>query len=48
MRFIPGSHKGGIVDHADTFSDGNLLSRGPGDRRALTKVKAVNGPLQAW
>jgi len=28
MRFIPGSHKQGIVDHDDTFGTDNLLSRG--------------------
>ncbi len=28
MRFVPGSHLGGQVDHHDTFGDDNLLSRG--------------------
>ncbi|WP_039019921.1 phytanoyl-CoA dioxygenase family protein [Halocynthiibacter namhaensis] len=28
MRFIPGSHKNGIVDHEDTQDENNLLSRG--------------------
>lgn len=28
MRFIPGSHKNGILDHRDTYSGNNLLSRG--------------------
>ena len=28
MRFLPGSHKGGLVAHNDTFADDNLLSRG--------------------
>lgn len=28
MRFVPGSHKRDLVPHIDTFSDGNLLSRG--------------------
>ena len=28
MRFLPGSHKNALVDHKQTFSDTNLLSRG--------------------
>ena len=28
MRFIPGSHKEGLVEHRDTFDKNNLLSRG--------------------
>lgn len=28
MRFVPGSHLGGQVDHHDTFGPDNLLSRG--------------------
>ncbi|WP_122076514.1 phytanoyl-CoA dioxygenase family protein [Pseudophaeobacter sp. EL27] len=28
MRFIPGSHRNGIVDHQDTADGNNLLSRG--------------------
>lgn len=28
MRFVPGSHRNGIVDHQDTFAADNLLSRG--------------------
>jgi len=28
MRFVPGSHKQGIVPHRDTFDEHNLLSRG--------------------
>lgn len=45
MRFLPGSHKGGIVDHHDTFADDNLLSRG----QEIADVKesdAVHGPLK--
>ncbi len=44
MRFIPGSHKGGIVDHHDTFSDSNLLSRGQ-EIAAVDEAMAVPGPL---
>ena len=28
MRFVPGSHKGGLVDHKDTFTKSNFLTRG--------------------
>lgn len=28
MRFVPGSHKLGMVDHRDTFDDTNFLTRG--------------------
>ncbi len=28
MRVVPGSHANGQIDHADTFADDNLLSRG--------------------
>ena len=28
MRFIPGSHTGGIVPHRDTFAEENMLTRG--------------------
>ncbi len=45
MRFIPGSHKGGIVDHADTFADSNLLSRGQ-EIADVDEDAAVPGPLK--
>lgn len=28
MRFVPGSHKLGLVDHKDTFDEANFLTRG--------------------
>lgn len=28
MRFVPGSHKAGLLPHKDTFADSNLLTRG--------------------
>ncbi|MEM7226522.1 MAG: phytanoyl-CoA dioxygenase family protein [Pseudomonadota bacterium] len=28
MRFVPGSHRRGMVAHADTFADTNMLTRG--------------------
>ncbi len=45
MRFIPGSHMGGIVAHEDTFSDSNLLSRGQ-EIGGVDESKAVPGPLR--
>ncbi len=45
MRFIPGSHKGGVVAHNDTFDPNNLLSRGqsiPG----ISEADARHGPLK--
>lgn len=44
MRFIPGSHKGRIVDHADTFDQDNLLSRGQ-EIAGVNETDAVHGPL---
>ncbi len=44
MRFIPGSHKSGLVEHNDTFSSDNLLSRG----QVIANVQeehAVHGTL---
>ena len=45
MRFLPGSHKGGIVDHNDTFAEDNLLSRGQ-EIANVDEDKAVHGPLK--
>jgi ectoine hydroxylase-related dioxygenase (phytanoyl-CoA dioxygenase family) len=45
MRFIPGSHKGGIVAHKDTFADGNLLSRGQ-EIDGIEETLAEPGPLK--
>ncbi|MCH2077015.1 MAG: phytanoyl-CoA dioxygenase family protein [Rhodobacteraceae bacterium] len=45
MRFIPGSHKGGIVDHEDTFSADNLLSRGQ-EIGGIDESQAVHSPLK--
>lgn len=45
MRFIPGSHAGRIVDHADTFADDNLLSRGQ-EIAGVDEDAAVPGPLK--
>ncbi len=45
MRFISGSHKGGIAPHADTFAEANLLSRGQ-EIAGVDEGKAVPGPLK--
>lgn len=45
MRFIPGSHKNSIVDHADTFDEDNLLSRGQ-EIAGVDEAKSVHGPLK--
>lgn len=45
MRFIPGSHRGGIVPHEDTFGADNLLSRGQ-QIAGIDEAKAVHGPLE--
>lgn len=45
MRFIPGSHKGGIADHHDTFEASNLLSRGQ-QIADVDEADAVHGPLR--
>lgn len=45
MRFLPGSHIGGIVAHHDTYSADNLLSRGQ-EITDVDETKAVHGPLK--
>ena len=45
MRFIPGSHKGGLAKHEDTFAEDNLLSRGQ-SIAGIDEDKAVHGPLR--
>jgi chlorinating enzyme len=44
MRFMPGSHKGAIVPHGDTFDPDNLLSRGQ-QIAGVDEAQAVHGPL---
>ena len=46
MRFLPGSHAGGIVPHADTFAADNLLSRGQ-EIVGVDEARAVHGPLRS-
>ncbi|MFC3612274.1 phytanoyl-CoA dioxygenase family protein [Lutimaribacter marinistellae] len=45
MRFIPGSHRAGLVAHHDTFDADNLLSRGQSIDK-VNETQAVYGPLK--
>ena len=45
MRFIPGSHIGGIAAHRDTFDESNLLSRGQ-SIDGIDEADAVYAPLR--
>lgn len=45
MRFIPGSHRGSIAAHEDTFDPDNLLSRGQ-SIAGVDEARAVPGPLR--
>jgi len=46
MRFIPGSHKQNIVEHKDTFSKQNLLSRGQEIAVEVDEFQAVDVKLK--
>ncbi len=46
MRFIPGSHKGELVDHHDTFSQTNFLTRGQEADIEIDESKVVHVPLE--
>jgi len=47
MRFIPGSHQHGLVDHTDTFQQGNLLTRGQTVAQDVDEDTAIMGALRA-
>ena len=47
MKFVAGSHKQNIVDHVDTFSDDNLLSRGQEIAVDVNEEDAVAGELKS-
>ena len=47
MRFVPGSHLEGLVDHTDTFQDGNLLTRGQTVAREVDESTTIMGELRA-
>jgi non-haem Fe2+, alpha-ketoglutarate-dependent halogenase len=46
MRFIPGSHRSGIVHHGDTFEQSNMLSRGQQVSVEIDESAAVDVELQ--
>jgi len=45
MRMIPGSHEQGLLDHADTFGETNILTRGQ-DIEGIDETIAVETPLR--
>ena len=47
MRFLPGSHRGPVVEQEDTFAPNNLLSRGQRVKAAVDNRKTVLAPLAA-
>ncbi len=47
MRFLPGSHRAGLVDHEDTFETDNLLTRGQNARWDVDESEARLGALKA-
>ncbi len=47
MRFLPRSHRAGLVDHEDTFENGNLLTRGQNVCWAVDESQARLGELRA-
>ncbi len=47
MRFLPGSHRAGLIDHEDTFETGNLLTRGQNVRWTIDESRTRYGELSA-
>lgn len=47
MRFLPGSHRAGLVDHDDTFETDNLLTRGQNVRWEIDESETRLGELRA-
>lgn len=46
MRFVPGSHKGEMYDHDETYADNNALSRGQEARVAINEDEVVHVELE--
>jgi len=46
MRVLPGSHTGGIAQHADTFAADNMLSRGQEMQVSVDESKVIDLVLQ--
>ncbi len=47
MRFVPGSHRGPLFDHRETYAADNLLSRGQTIDAGFDEGRAVLAPLRA-
>ncbi len=47
MRFIPGSHRSGLVEHRDTFAENNQLTRGQELAIDVDEGSAVTVALKA-
>lgn len=41
MRFVPGSHTGGLIEHSDTFDQANFLTRGQEAVAAIDEQKVI-------
>ena len=47
MRFLPGSHQRGLLEHVDTHADTNLLTRGQTVRDGIDESQAVCGTAES-
>ncbi|MBN34883.1 MAG: phytanoyl-CoA dioxygenase [Rhodospirillaceae bacterium] len=47
MRFLPGSHHEGLLDHTDTFEGRNMLSRGQTAAFEVDEAATTSGDLRA-
>ena len=47
MRFVPGSHRGPLLDQEETFAENNLLSRGQAVKTTVDETSTVLAPLAA-
>lgn len=47
MRFLPGTHRGDLHSHENTYAEDNLLSRGQTVQAELDESRAVLAPLAA-
>ena len=46
MRFVPGTHRGDVVAHVDTFADDNMLTRGQAIADPVDERRAVDVTLR--
>jgi ectoine hydroxylase-related dioxygenase (phytanoyl-CoA dioxygenase family) len=47
MRFVPGSHKGELLPHQDTFAESNILTRGQEAAVEVAEEDTIPVPLEA-